>query len=159
LVLATVTVVLPDAVPEAAVTVIVVFAAAVPAVRVTLALPLASVVAGLPEIVPAEVEKAMLAPDTALLLASVACAVIVAAAELSDGIVATLEVTVMVPTVAPVPPPVGGTKASLPLPPHALKPSASSAKTVIDANFLMSHPTLKTARRIPRRSVDVDPFT
>jgi hypothetical protein len=159
LVSATVTIVVFDALPEAAVTVIVVPAAAVPAVRVTLALPLASVVAGLPATVPAEVENVMLAPETALLLASVACAVIVAEAELSAGTVATLDVTLMVATAAPVPPPAGGMNALLSLPPHAESPSASAANTVIDANFLMSHPTLKTARRILRRSVDVDPFT
>src|SRR5450631_2676401 len=59
-------------------------------------------------------------------------------------------VGVVDPPVPPVPPPVRvppepepvPPNALLLLPPHAAKPSASVAKTVIDANFLMSHPTL-----------------
>jgi hypothetical protein len=155
--LETVTVVLPDALPDVAVTVIAVPAAAVPAESMAVALPFASVVAGLPAIVPAEVENVTEAPETALLLASVACAVIVDDAEPSDGIVAVLAVTVTLVAVEVLP--VGGATNALSLPPHAANPSASAAKTVNDANFLMYHPTLKSARRTPRRSVDVDAFT
>jgi hypothetical protein len=105
-------------------------------------LPFASVVAGLPEIVPADVENVTEAPETALLFASVACAVMVDDAEPSDGIVALLAVRPMFAAVLP-PVPVGGaTNAASPLPPHAANPSASAAKTVIDANILMYHPTL-----------------
>jgi hypothetical protein len=141
--LLTVTVVVPLALPDDAVTVIAVPGAAEPAETVAVALPLASVVAGLPESVPAEDEKVTVAPDTALLLASVACAVMVDDAEPSEGIVALLAVTPMLAAVLP-PVPVGGaTNAASPLPPHAANPSASTVKAVIDANILMYHPTFK----------------
>jgi hypothetical protein len=141
--LLTVTFVVPDADPDFAVTVIAVPGTAVPAVTVAVALPLASVVAGLPARAPAEVEKVTVAPDTALLLASVACAVMVDEAELSEGIVALLAVRLMLVAVDLPPVPLGGaTNAASPLPPHPANPSASAAKTVIDANFLMYHPTL-----------------
>jgi len=138
----------PDPEPEVAVTVIAVPAAAVPAAIVAVSVPFASVVAGLPEMVPADDENVTMAPETALLFASVACAVIVADAEPSDGIVAALVVTAMLETVLPPPGFVDGINASLPLPPHAPNASASAARTVIEANFLMSHPTLKTTRPI-----------
>jgi hypothetical protein len=152
--LLTVTVAVPFTLPDVAVTVIAVPAAAVPADREADAVPVVPVVTEVGEMVPADVENVIVAPLTGALLASVAEAVMVEAAEPSDGMVALLAVTAMFVTVV-----AGGvgvtgvgvTNALSPLPPHAAKPNASAARTVIDTNFLMSHPTLKTAWLIRTR--------
>jgi hypothetical protein len=151
--LLTVTVAVPFTLPDVAVTVIAVPAAAVPADREADAVPVVPVVTEVGEMVPADGENVIVAPLTGALLASVAEAVMVEAAEPSDGMVALLAVTVMFVTVV-----AGGvgvtgvgvTNALSPLP-HAAKPNASAARTVIDTNFLMSHPTLKTAWLIRAR--------
>ena len=98
-VLLTVTVAVPLMVPDVAVTVIAVPAAALPEVTEADAVPLAPVVTEVGEMLPAEDENVMTAPLTGAPLASVAVAVMVEAAEPSDGMVALEAVTVMFETV------------------------------------------------------------
>jgi len=139
LVLLTVTVVLPDTVPTAAVTVITVLEAAVPAAREAVAVPFAPVVAEPGVMVPAEVEKVTVAPLTGLLFASVATAVMVEDAEPFEGMVALLAetvtaATVEVPPVVVVPVP---TNAWSLLPPQPVNPIAKASRTIVETNFRM----------------------
>ncbi len=95
----TVTVTLPDAVPEVAVTVMAVPDVADPAVRVAVAVPLALVVAEVTARPPALAPNATVTPETRLLFLSFAVAVMVALVLPSAAIVAVLDVTVMEATV------------------------------------------------------------
>src|ERR1700689_2831910 len=86
-------------VPEVAVTVIAGPAAALPAASDAEAVPVAPVVTEVGEMLPADAENVTTAPLTGAPLASVAVAVMVEAAEPSDGMVALEAVTEMLETV------------------------------------------------------------